>query len=131
MQELETLSCTTLKGGKTKRVDVRRTGERLAVSVNGAAPQWAPDLVPVSPWNMLAINEQQTIGTDDGKIWPLTVNDLGQEKVNVAGKNQNAHRIRYKSNLTVDSWYDASGRWLKAKFKARGQDIEYRARPGV
>src|ERR1700755_2048492 len=37
-QELETLSCTTLKGGKTKRVDVKRAGEKLAVSVNGAAP---------------------------------------------------------------------------------------------
>jgi hypothetical protein len=128
-QELETLSCTTLKGGATKRVDVKRAGEKLAVSVDGAKPQIAPDLVPVSPWNMFAIKEQQTIGTDDGKIWPLAVTDLGAEKVNVAGQNRDARRIRYKSNLTVDSWYDSSGRWLKAQFQARGQKIEYRAKP--
>jgi hypothetical protein len=130
-EELESLSCTTLKGGKTYRVVAKKSGAKLAVSVNGAPAATAPYVVPVSPWNMYSLNETHTLATDDGKVLPLAATDYGQEKITLAGKSTSARRIRYNSNLVVDSWYNASGHWLKAKFKARGQNIEYRARQGV
>jgi hypothetical protein len=129
-ETMQTISCTTLKDGKTRTVEAVREGGKLDIAVNGKAVKaGSASLVPVSAWNMAVIGDSQTLSTDDGKILPLKVTDLGAESVRVAGKNVDTRRYRFQSSLTLDSWYDAAGRWVKAVFKARGQTIEYRARP--
>ncbi|MET0544885.1 MAG: DUF6134 family protein, partial [Caulobacterales bacterium] len=125
-KQLETLTCLTLKNGAKSRIDIKRFNERLAISINGKDSRWLPNLAPISPWNMYAVNDSQTLALEDGKVLPLASKDFGKEKIKIGGKTMDARRIRYTSALVVDSWYDSRGRWLKAKFKASGENIEYR-----
>jgi hypothetical protein len=42
-----------------------------------------------------------------------------------SGARIDARHVRMTGTLTVDLWYDASGRWVGCVFTARGQEIRY------
>ena len=51
---------------------------------------------------------------------------MGSDWVETAsGALIEARHVRMTGTLTVDLWYDASGRWVGCAFSARGQDIRY------
>jgi len=54
------------------------------------------------------------------------VTDMGRESFDVGGTQIQAQRIRVQGTLTVDLWYDTSGRWVGCSFTARGQNVTYR-----
>ncbi|GAM99312.1 hypothetical protein U91I_02960 [alpha proteobacterium U9-1i] len=66
------------------------------------------------------------IDAETGARMPISVTRVGRETRNVGGASIQTDHIRVRGTLTVDLWYDLSGRWVGCAFTVRGQRIEYR-----
>lgn len=123
---LDRMSCSIDKTGKKERIDVARAGDKLIIKQGGKRVRNERVAVPISPWNSVAMKSSKAIVADNGSVAPLQTVELGLEKIELGGRRVDAHKVRYKSALVVDSWSDSKGRWLKATFKTLGKNIEIR-----
>lgn len=123
---LDRMSCSIDKTGKKERIDVARAGDKLIITQDGKRVRNERVAVPISPWNSVAMKSSKAIVADNGSVAPLQTVELGLEKIELGGRRVDAHKVRYKSALVVDSWSDSKGRWLKATFKTLGKNIEIR-----
>lgn len=123
---LDRMSCSIDKTGKRERIEVARAGDKLIITQDGKRVRNERVAVPISPWNSVAMKSSKAILADNGSVSPLQTVELGHEKIELGGRRVDAHRVRYKSALVVDSWSDSRGRWLKATFKTLGKNIEIR-----
>ena len=111
--------------GKDGSVRASSTGESLNVNgtdYSGAVPL---GILPSSHWNVAQTRATQLLSTEDGELIKINVVDKGQDTVVVDGQRVDARRYLMDSDIDVDLWYDAEGRWVKLAFEARGQQIEY------
>ncbi len=123
--ELTSLKGETRKDGKTLTVNVSREDEQLkAVSQDGGAPLPA-EIIPSSHWNIQEVQSTEILSSENGDILPVEIEKLGSETIKTANGEITADKYRLKSDLSVDLWYDESGQWVKARFEARGQTIDY------
>jgi len=123
--ELWSVDAETLKDGDTYRVYVRRRDGALEVDGTAFDGSVETGLLPSSHWNIGFTDDGRLISTETGKILDIAVEALGVETIEAAGRMVEATRYRMTSDLTVDLWYDSSGRWVKCQFEARGQTVEY------
>lgn len=123
--QLVWLTGETQKDGDKLKVSVRDIGDELSIDGSGYSGTASDDLIPLSHWNIEQIRSQTLLSSEDGKVIPVEVEPLGTETLNVSGKEIEAERFRLTSALSVDLWYDETGRWVKARFEARGQTIDY------
>jgi len=122
---LHSIDARTLKDGEELMVDVSRREDQLNVSgpaFDGLAPGF---LLASSHWNDDVTDDSRMISTETGEIMPITVRRMGQETVEGPDGPIQATRYRLTADLSVDLWYDETGRWVKCAFSARGQDVEY------
>ena len=113
------------RDGKDGSVRASSTGESLNVNgtdYSGAVPL---GILPSSHWNVAQTRATQLLSTEDGELIKINVVDKGQDTVVVDGQRVDARRYLMDSDIDVDLWYDAEGRWVKLAFEARGQQIEY------
>ena len=122
---LESLTGETRKDGDDFKVTVKKENALLDVDGSLYDGEVAADMVPSSHWNIQQIRSQSILSTESGEMLEIEVVNLGQEDIIAGGELISATRYRLKSDLTVDLWYDESGRWVKCAFEARGQEIEY------
>jgi hypothetical protein len=111
--------------GKDRSVRASRDGEALEVKgtdYSGAVPL---GILPSSHWNVAQMRATQLLSTEDGELIKINVVEKGNETVMVDGQPVDARRYLMDSDIDVDLWYDAQGRWVKLAFEVRGQQIEY------
>jgi hypothetical protein len=110
--ELVSFSSETLRDGDTLTVDLdapRAGALPLSSHWQGYEPDW-----------------ETVLNTETGEPMPVEIVDMGRDWVETAsGALIEARHVRMTGTLTVDLWYDASGRWVGCAFSARGQDIRY------
>ncbi|MFM8330918.1 MAG: DUF6134 family protein [Candidatus Methylumidiphilus sp.] len=64
-------------------------------------------------WNPRMLEQKRLINPQNGEYVNVSIETLGQESVNVAGKPQEAWRYRMKTDkFLIDLWYSADRRWL-------------------
>lgn len=122
---LQSLEGETRKDGRDLAVAARAAGDAIEVSgtnFEGAVPA---GIIPSSHWNVHEVYSEAILSSEGGQVLDITVENLGTETVMAGGEPVEATRFRLRSELDVDLWYDAEGRWVKCAFSARGQDIEY------
>ena len=73
-------------------------------------------LQPASLWNADTVNQTQLLNAHNGKVLNVTVQDLGQETINVQGIETSAHHYALSGELTRDVWYDENGRLVRLQF---------------
>lgn len=122
---LSQMDGVTKKDGDTLTLDVEAQGDVLLVDGSGYEGEVPLDIVPSSHWNLNQIKSQKILSSENGEILDVKVEKVGTETVKVGDETLTADRYRLVSDLTVDLWYDQSGRWVKCQFEARGQSIEY------
>lgn len=113
---------TTDDNGRPNQVEVRRDGSEVRVkgtAFSGGAPG---DILPSSYWNPATIRAQSLINTQNGKLAKVTVADLGDDRIEAAGRQVEARHYRLSGDVNVDLWYDRNGIWVKTAFKAPGDD---------
>lgn len=123
--QLVFLEGETKKEGDDFTVVAERNGESLNVSGTLFSGDVAANMTPSSHWNISEVMGDRILSTESGEILEIDVSDLGEETIEAGGELITAQRFRLVSELTVDLWYDESGRWVKCAFDARGQTIEY------
>jgi len=111
--------------GKDGSVQALRDGETLSVKGTEYSGTVPLGILPSSHWNFAQTGASQLLSTEDGELIKVNVQDKGSDTVMVDGQPVDARRYLMDSDIDVDLWYDAQGRWVKLAFEARGQQIEY------
>jgi hypothetical protein len=124
--QLAGLSCSTLRDGRRTQVRAARAGEQLRVSGAEGEVTFPLGALPTSWWTKPPTNVSSMINTENGTRLPIRVIDLGREMFETNGGRISADHIRVQGSLTVDLWYDESGRWVGCAFSSHGQRITYR-----
>ena len=120
------LRCSTLKEGQRTQVSAARSGDTLDVTGGPGARDFPLGAWPTTWWTRPPANVSSMLNTETGAPMNVRVTDLGVESFDAGGTHIQAHRIRVQGTLTVDLWYDDSGRWVGCEFTARGQRVTYR-----
>lgn len=123
---LMALHAATNDDGAFTSIDAKREGAWLKVKANDNVWQGAPQIMPTTHWNMAQTRAPALLNTLTGKLNQVTVTDAGLGTVALPSGNRQARHFIYSGDLTVESWYDLSGRWVKLRFPAEdGSTIEY------
>lgn len=123
--QLLSLDGETRKEGNDLVVEAEVSGDAIVVSGTNFDGTVPADIIPSSHWNVREVFSNAILSSEGGQVLDITVENLGTETVLAGGEEIQATRFRLRSELDVDLWYDAEGRWVKCAFSARGQDIEY------
>lgn len=123
--QLSEMAGETTKSGDVLTLKARRTPEGLEVNGSGFSGLLPADMIPSSHWNIQQVRSSAILSSENGEVLDIRVENLGEETILAGGTEIIATRYRLRSDLTVDLWYDANGRWVKCAFEARNQKIEY------
>ena len=89
------------------------TGPLQVTRLNYTSNHWNPDVV----------NASRVFNTLTGEASEVTVELIGEETV---ANDIVAKHYRYSGDIKADTWYDASGKWVKLSFAGKdGSLIEY------
>lgn len=122
---LTSLDGETRKDGYDLVVDVSQSADGLSVDGTNYSGNAPADIIPSSHWHSTEVFSNQILSSEGGQLLDVETENLGADKVTVAGETIDATKFKLVSDLTVYLWYDAKGRWVKCAFEARGQSIEY------
>ncbi|HSA80840.1 MAG TPA: DUF6134 family protein, partial [Geminicoccaceae bacterium] len=83
------------------------------------------DILPSSYWHERTVEREQWLDTQSGRLARSTVERLGAEPIEAAGRTVEATRYRLRGDIDCELWYH-EGRWSKLRFGASdGSTIEY------
>jgi hypothetical protein len=80
---------------------------------------------PSSHWNIAEMKQKVMVELETGKPMPISVTDMGPDRVKIAKGEVPARRFRVTSDIVADFWYDDQNRWVKCAFTTQGSRIEY------
>jgi hypothetical protein len=81
--------------------------------------------MPSSYWHERTIQRGQWLDTQSGRLARSTVERLGAEPIEAAGRSVTATRYRLRGDIECELWYHES-QWRKLRFDASdGSIIEY------
>ncbi|RKR02848.1 DUF6134 family protein [Maricaulis maris] len=121
---LQSLQASTLKDGDRERFTLRRRPDGH-VDIDGDIVE---ALHPSSHWSGYTPGVPAVLNTETGEPMPVEIEDLGVGTVTTADGVIEARHLRMTGTVSVDLWYDATGRWVGCAFTIGDQDIVYRLR---
>jgi hypothetical protein len=74
-------------------------------------------VMPVSLWNVALVKQTLALDSQNGRLIPLSVIDLGEERLILKGHPMLAHHYSIKSSLAEDIWYDQRDRLVKVELR--------------
>jgi hypothetical protein len=123
---LAALNAVTDDNGKVQRVTATRSGDKLAVVVDGKMREIDPAVIPANLWNASLIRSTAALNTRDGSVMPISVVDRGTEQLMLNGRATTAHRYLIKTTFPQEVWYDEHNRLLKVELRGSdGSTIQY------
>jgi hypothetical protein len=122
---LISVAAKTKKDGKWKTLAAEAVTGGLNVAGAGFKGVQPGAVIPSTHWNIAEMKQAAMFSTETGAMLPMTVADMGLEKVKTGQGVIDARKYVVKSDLTASFWYDAAGRWVKCAFEAQGSKIEY------
>ena len=116
--------------GEPLAIDGRRRGDRFHLSLNGQDPSIHDmPLYPTNHWNPTILSQSRVLNTLTGRLNRVSIRPNHQATPELDGAIGEVNAYRYSGDLHLDSWYDATGRWIGMRFEARdGSLIEYHCR---
>lgn len=122
-------------------VKARSNGKSIALSINGAMSQVAPDVWLSSYWqspDQLAVGDANSLSAENagnrlvsildadmGQKLNGTLQRVGQEMVPVAGEQKECTHYRLTGDKTVDLWYDSTGRMVRQDSTERRHQVHF------
>lgn len=127
--DLDFIRATVDDDGAITEVRGRRVGDRFLVQAGDDTYDTAAPIFPTNHWNPDVLGQGRVLNTLTGRINDVRIEPQGQEPVSTEKGEVPATRYAYTGDLETEVWYDASGRWVKMKFKGRdGSTLEYECR---
>ena len=123
---LVALDTTTDDDGERFAVRAEAKGEELVVeNAAGDVVLLPADTLPSSYWHERTVEREQWLDTQSGRLARSTVERLGAEPIEAAGRTVTATRYRLRGDIDCELWYHER-RWSKLRFSASdGSIIEY------
>lgn len=122
---LVSVAARTRSGGKWKQLTASAAEGGLNVMGAGFRGLLAGVVIPSTHWNIAEMKQPAMFSTETGAMLPMTVTDMGLERVRAGAGTVEARKYLVKSEIDAAFWYDASGRWVKCAFEAQGSKIDY------
>lgn len=126
---LAAIDSVTNNDGEDMSLTLRRDGEALSIDGTKYQGAAAATLVPTSYWFKDTIKQSQIIDSQNGRIFPVVIRQIGRETVEAGGMTVAATRYTLQEQLTMNLWYDDQGRWVKTSFESDGSLIDYVLQP--
>lgn len=124
--QLMSLSAYTNDDGQESRVRVALEEDRTRIEGPKGVVYAEPGLIPTNHWNPAALSAERVLNTITGSVNNVRILDQGPETVKTSNGAVPARRYLYTGELDNEVWYDAEGRWVRMRFKARdGSTIDY------
>ena len=124
---LTALTSETVEHGETLHVDGAATPEGFrVVSKGGPFIAAATTLTSNSLWTPAVLEQSTVVDAQHGGIIGISVRQLADEEIVVAGRPVRATRYKFISPYLAGSiWYDADGLWVRGEFERDGSFIQY------
>lgn len=97
----------------------------LALTINGEEQETVPVRMATTYWNIETVRQGMLVGTQEGKVLPIEVTEIGTERIIAEGKEIDATLYQMRGELELDLWYDQNGRWVKLAFELKGSEFDY------
>ncbi|HEX5007091.1 MAG TPA: DUF6134 family protein [Hyphomonadaceae bacterium] len=124
-ERLISVAARTKRDGKWRQLAVSAQEGGFDVAGSAFRGLLAGVIIPSTHWNIAEMKQPAMFSTETGAVLPITVTDMGLERVKTGEGMIEARRYLVKSDITASFWYDASGRWVKCAFEAQGSQIDY------
>jgi hypothetical protein len=121
-ERLVALDSRTNKNGRKKRLEGRRSGERLVLTnQDGEHRSFRDSPITTALWHPRTPHQDTLLEIEDGWMKRLESRDLGRDEVPVGGRTLPAQRFRLGGEIGRDVWYDDAGRLVRVAFDS-GKD---------
>jgi len=125
--------------GTQYQVKAAATAKSLEVTVDGTASKVPPDAWLSSYWQSPEhIAQTETADRDVNGVRPLSIIDsdqgrlihgklvrIGDETLNVCGEQKACSHYRITGDVTIDVWYDATGRMVQQESLERRHKVRF------
>jgi len=123
---LVALNAVTDDNGTPHKVSATRSGGKLRLEADGKVSEVDPALMPFSPWNAELVRKTAALSTNDGRVTPLSVTDLGEEELVLQGRPLTARHYSLKASFPQEVWYDRERRLVQVEIHGSdGSKIRY------
>ena len=117
------LKTRTNDDGTSHTLEAAANGSAVVANGDGKQHNFDANIVPGSLWNIRMIKQAVLINSLDGTQMPVTVSDMGDERVTARGAQIVAHHYHVDGGLKRDVWYDANQNLVRVKFAAKDNSI--------
>ena len=81
-------------------------------------------------WDRSILRQNRLLNVQTGQYMKIRVDDLGQQAIDIQGRETPAHRYRLRAEtLDIDLWYGPGGDWLQLESRIRGRTLKYERLP--
>ncbi len=125
-EHLQEMAPVTDDDGKVSRVVAKYDGQRTFVNGPGGSFEAPVAIFPGEHWNLAETRQSVLLNGVTGRLDAIVVSDQGEDSVTTLTGKRAARRYVFSGAVQLTSWYDADGRWVGLRFKARdGSTIDY------
>jgi hypothetical protein len=129
---LVALDSETYDNGRRLRVAGRATAEGFLIDGTDGRALAPADIRPTSFWRQDTVAQARLLDAETGRVLSIAATLIGGER---SGGPEASPLQRYRLSGQIkhdlELWYEA-GRWVSARFRMLGSDIEFRAlKPGA
>lgn len=107
--QLVSFNATTDDNGKPHVVKASASGNKVALSADGAASAEPRSVQPASLWGAEISRQGEIFDPADGKRMNIQVEDLGKETLRLHGVPRELQHIRFSGEFARDLWFDQDG----------------------
>lgn len=108
-KQLVSFSSTTDDNGKPHEISAAQSGNKVALTVDGASSAAPKQIQPASLWGADVSKQPQIFDPANGKRMAVKVQDLGEESVPVNGVPQQLTHVKLSGAFARDLWFDEQG----------------------
>lgn len=108
-RQLVSFTSTTDDNGKAHEIKAAQSGNKVALTVDGASSAAPKAIQPASLWGAAVSKQPQIFDPANGKRMAVKVQDLGDETVSVNGVPQQLDHVKLSGQFARDLWFDGDG----------------------
>jgi hypothetical protein len=126
---LTRLTSVTDDDGEDRKIELALEDGMLRGLYNGAAREFAPDIIPASLWHPKTVNQTVLLDQVKARTRDVQVVDRGLEQISIQGKLVSARHYSMTGQIKRELWYGPDGQLALLRFPAKdGSEITVKLR---
>ena len=123
---LASLESQTNENGTPVKLQVQRDEDSLMVVGEDGSMHVDREIIPASLWNRLVLDRDKILTTISGNVKKFQVEFVGEETLEIRGRQKTTNRFRLSGEFERDLWYDGRDVLVRVEFEASdGSTVKY------